>query len=279
MAIKNKRIIVQEAELVDDSEIELTDILGSASKTEKAILDLCDKCLAFKNDKLKKMVLQVKARAAAVTEYISELGVNGMGGSDTNDQEITNGMDDDGIDSSNLNGKGDRQRLDMPEASSMGVVESAKQRYLKRKKLKEADLEMEADEKLNAGKQTNEELDKEKSVIKTNTFDKSSPIKEDGENPSMGDKVVIDLSEPFENVVKGLDPNEFETFKRDVISHLEGSIDSVEQKKDPTIADEFTKSIEALSMSKSVEDFDMGMDQIYDFADSNDILVETIKRK
>lgn len=275
MAIKNKRIIVQEAELVDNAEVELVDLLSSSSKAEKAILDLCDKCLSFKNQEIKTMALQLKSRAASLTQALSNLqvtgNVNDIGGEKNLDAPVDNQMQQQGNDSRNMNDEGDKQRLDMPEAAP--IIESAKDRYLKRKKLKEADLELETEDK-----SADEELAKEEKVISDNTYDKPAIKEERSENVPEG-KIVIDLSEPFENVVKGLDPSEFETFKHDVISHLEGSIDPIEQKKDSMVADQFTKSIEALNASQSVEDFDMGMDQIYDFADQNDILIETIKRK
>lgn len=273
MAIKNKRIIVQEAELVDNAEVELVDLLSSSSKAEKAILDLCDKCLSFKNQEIKTMALQLKSRAASLTQALSNLqvtgNVNDIGGEKNLDAPVDNQMQQ-GNDSRNMNDEGDKQRLDMPEAAP--IIESAKDRYLKRKKLKEADLELEAEDK-----SADEEIAKEEKVISDNTYDKPD-IKEEGESIPEG-KIVIDLSEPFENVVKGLDQSEFEAFKHDVISHLEGAIDPIEQKKDSMVADQFTKSIEALNASQSVEDFDLGMDQIYDFADENDILVETIIRK
>lgn len=273
--IKNRRLRLVEAEVVDTAEVELIDLLSSSSKAEKAILELCDKCLAFKNSKVKEMALQLKSRAAALTQALSNLEITGdvsdvggdeLGGNDTSNLQ--------GTDSQNLNAEGQKQPLDMPEAAP--VFESAKAKYLKRKQLKETALEFEAavPGEVANDKTGQKELDKEEKVISDNTYDKPS-IAEEG----VGDKVVIDLTGPFEQLIQGLDPNEFQTFKSSVVSNLEGAIDSIEKKKDPTVADQFTKSIEALSASQTVDDFDIGMEQIYDFADENNILVETIKRK
>lgn len=276
--IKNRRLKLVESEVIDTAEIELTDLLTASSKAEKAILDLCDKCLAFKNSKVKEMSLQLKSRAAALTQALSNLEVTGDV-SDVGGDEL--GGDDEGevTDSSNLNSRGDKQRLDQLESSS--VFESVKAKYFKRKKkkLKEfSGLEMEADEP-GIDHDAEDELTKEKKVIKDNTYEKPAITEESDEAEMGGDKVIIDLTEPFEQVIKGLDPSEFHTFKSGVISKLEQAIDSVEQKKDSAIADEFTKSIEALSVTQSVDDFDMGMEQIYDFADTHDILVETVTSK
>jgi hypothetical protein len=271
---KNKRIKIVEADLVDNAEVELTDLLNASSKAEKAILDLCDKCLAFKDQALKSMVLHMKERAADVTKRISQLGISGGRVNDTDDQ-LGGDVEGEITDSSNLDARGNKQRLDLESSS---VFESVKAKYLKRKKLKEfSGLELEAEEPDDSAEQ---ELSKEKQVIKDNTYEKPGVVED--EEPEAGDmdgKVVIDLTEPFEQVVKGLDPQEFASFKGNVIAHLEGAIDDVEHVKDSAVADEFAKTIEALSATQSVDDFDMGMEQIYDFADEHDILVETIKLK
>ena len=266
---KNKRIKIVEAEVVDTAEVELTDLLSASSKAEKAILDLCDKCLAFRDQGIKKMALQLKARAAALTQALSNLEITGDI-SDTGDSGEQLGSEKGNIDSRNLDNEGNKGRL-----------ESVRDKYMKKKKLKESDLELEAEEHSDEPKidsSAKQELNKEEKVIDNNTIDQD---KHEGDNEAIGesDKVVIDLSEPFEQLVKGLDDSEFQTFKSNVVSCLENSIDSIESKKDSNTAEEFTRSIEALNATQSVEDFDMGLDQVYDFADEHDILVETINKK
>src|ERR1700761_4743030 len=129
--IKNKRYTLAEADLIDTAEVELTDLLGSSSKAEKAILDLCDKCLSFKNPQIKTMALQLKSRAAALTQAISNLEITGdisdVGGDAGAQKEIPN--DADGVPNSNLNDTGmdrntSKRDLEMPEAANM--IESAK---------------------------------------------------------------------------------------------------------------------------------------------------------
>ena len=149
-----------------------------------------------------------------------------------------------GIMAQQQGGDDQKQNLSAPqEDTSMSRLESVKSKYFK-KKLKESEEP-----------QTEE--------VKTN---------EDG-------KVVIDLSEPFEKAISGLDDKEFETFKSDVVSKLENHIDTVENKISAPAADEYVKSVEALGASKTSEDFDFALDKLYDFADNNEIIVETVKSK
>lgn len=89
---------------------------------------------------------------------------------------------------------------------------------------------------------------------------------------------IIDLTEPFERAIEKLDEPEFNSFKSDVVSKLESSIDSIEASAGAQKAEEFVSSIQALSAAKGVKDFDFGMERLYDFADENNILVETVKK-
>lgn len=136
--------------------------------------------------------------------------------------------------------------LNKPESGERRL-ESAMKKYLRRKALKE--------EEKKYGESDEQESEDENS-----------------------EDIVIDLTEPFSKVVDTLDDNEFSTFKKDVVGKLEAEINSVENKLSSEKADEFAKSVEALDSVDSADDFDFAMDNIYDFADDNSILIETVKR-
>jgi len=247
----NRRIKLIEEPLQDGQtttpEMELTNLINLSSKVEKAVLDLSNACLAFNNDGLKNMSLQLKGKCAAVTQALADLKTSG-----TLEPEEERGHLEGGEPSLHA-----KQNLDRA-----GVIESAKSKYLKRKKLKEA-----------------EEDEEEESETVDNTIPKPAGTENTKAPNKQQGKVCIDLTEPFEKVIEGLDDSEFQMFKSGVVSKLEPAIDSVEKATDNVKADEFANSVEALGAANNVSDFDFAMNKIYDFADANDILVETIKRK
>lgn len=221
------------------NEVGLQDLLDLSQKVQTSVLGLQNAALKFNDRHLMGLATKLASDGGDFHKYISQLVMDAGGQQGIATKEKTT--------------------LDAPEEniddnSSMQRLESAKTKYLKRKKLKEAEESEEEEEEV-----------------------ENTDEKEEGENTKTD--VVIDLSEPFEKVIDGLDDNEFDTFKSDVVAKLENHIDTIEDKFETPTADEYAKTVEALGASDSSEDFDFALDKLYDFADKHDIIVETVKKK
>ncbi|MEO6301774.1 MAG: hypothetical protein ABIP51_01250 [Bacteroidia bacterium] len=77
---------------------------------------------------------------------------------------------------------------------------------------------------------------------------------------------IIDLSQTFTNLIEGLSDEQFETFKTDFSSVLKGS----------GITDgDFMTIVTNLEETESVDDFNITLDSLYDYADKNGIEIVT----
>jgi hypothetical protein len=271
--IKRLQTIVEAMSVNAEGQIEedafnLEEALDSAIKAENAANNMLTMAAKSKIKEFHSLVGKYKSLASEIVQMLSRLMMKGEGGVQADSDE--------------------RIRLDAPDAETNSIEqqaqpqlqkqESAKDRYNKRK-IKEAE-EIADDNEVAKESPTKPATEvtppptapekPEALGAEPNTTPDIAPNQNSGE-------AVIDLSEPFARVLDGLEPDEFQQFKTDVVAKLEGAIDMVEQKTDPTAADEFTKSIQAISATNSGQDFDMAMNQIYDFADANDIIVETVK--
>ena len=221
--MNNKRNLL---EVETMNETTLQDLLDLSAKVQTSVLQLQNSALKFNNKRLQILATKLNSDSGTFHTLVSELVMAG----DVN----SNSMPGDKADT--------RQSLEQPRQITND--ESVKQKYLKRKQLREAE---------------------DVSV-------------EDKPQASEAD-VVIDLTEPFNKVINGLDDDEFSDFKSDVVDKLEDHIDSVENKVSTPAADEYSKTIEALDAANSAEDFDFALNRLYDFADKNEIIVETVVNK
>ena len=219
------------------NEIGLQDLLDLSAKVQVTVLSLQNASLKFNDKALMQLATKLNSDASQFHNYISKLVMNAGDG-------LRSGLDsEDGSDErKNLNSTG----IDIPK------LESVKAKYLKRKKLKESDS---TEDEQNDDDDTNEN---------------------DSTTENDGKEIKIDLTEPFAKVIEGLEDEEFNEFKGEVVSTLEKHIDSVETKISAEAADEYAKTIEAMDATKNSEDFDFALDNLYNFADKNEIIVETV---
>ena len=78
-------------------------------------------------------------------------------------------------------------------------------------------------------------------------------------------KKTLKVTEPLKNVVKILDNKQFLDFKREMVDVLKSA--EIEE-------DDFNSLVTELESTKNVDNFNIVMDKIYDYADSNNFLLE-----
>jgi hypothetical protein len=237
----NNRLKLNEAE----NAVGLQDLLDLSQKVQTSVLALQNGALKFNDRRLMELATKLASDGGDFHKYISHLVMEAGGQQGIMKQQAELEQSVAPPQQQNLNAPTNTPT----DTGTVQQLESAKARYLKRKKLKES----------------------EDTQVYMNEEDNDEPKKVNGE-------VVIDLSEPFEKAIDGLDDKEFNTFKSDVVSKLEDHIDTVENKVSAPAADEFVKSVEALGAAKSSEDFDFALNNLYDFADKHEIIVETVKK-
>lgn len=235
----NKRVKIIEASETMNT-ISLQDLLTLSTKVLSAVLQLQTSALSFNNQRVMALATKLNSNASEFHNVISELVMEG----DVTSSDVTD----------------EKTNLSAPSKPDLGQkqLESVKVKYLK-KKLKEAEGE-------------DEETDVNDDIPTDDT------IKDDDKTEGNHDELVIDLTEPFSKVINGLDDSEFSEFKSDVVSKLEDSMDDVEQEVGSEKGDEYANAVTAIDAAKQPEDFDFALNQLYDFADKNEIIVETVKK-
>lgn len=230
---KKNRVYLKEE---SDKQVTLNDLMDLGTKAQIAVIQLADQCMKFNNDHLRKISAQVNKEVAELCNQIKGAIIN-------NNMDVSDDV---------------KKQLDAPgekvRQSPNAKVFEAKNQKNKIKKLFEALNEiLESDEV--------EETDVEEAPELVDETEAA-----DDETTDSNDSKVIDLSTPFESVIDGLDDEQFQTFKKDVIDVLKGS--SI---VDPA----YQTLVQNMEEVETAEDFNFGLDAIYDYADENNIEITT----
>jgi hypothetical protein len=247
---ENKRIKLLKEETIN--EVTLQQLLDLAGKAEIAVMQLADNCMKFNSKSLKVASAEVKAKLSSLSDTIRNLIMG-------NEQESEQANEKQPLDQSQGS---DSARLEseelMDESENLGteikpkmdeLVKEARKIY---RRIIEAAIIEDEDGELDTA-----------SAQKTMDAASSKASKE-----ANGEK-VIDLSEPFENAIAGLDDSEFQGFKSQVVDALKAS---------GVTEPEFQSLVSDVEGAEDVDDFNFALDKVYDYADNENILVETEKK-
>lgn len=245
---KNKRIGLKEEVI---NQVTLKDLLDLSSKAESAMLPVVNGAMSFNNKAIQQLASQAKSSIDKLSNSLRELIMNGEGSTqvDISGDTQVNPTEQ----------AGPKAPIELPPNTNNLIGEElTESNMIKmfRKLIKEA-----LDEK-------SEEVTTEPPVGAEDESLQPEPEEPKAEVPAQ--QKSIDLSEPFSNLLKGLDDAGFMQFKQDVIDTVESS----------GIADGgLTRALDAIRSSVDVDDFNEAMTQLYDFADANDVLIESEKKK
>lgn len=229
MTDKNKRIKILKEEVIN--EVTLQDLLGFASKAQIAVMQLTDNCMSFNDPILRQLSARVNKDVADLSDKIRGAIIANSNRTEPAPKE-------------QLDGSG----MGMENKSRLESIAEAKVLY---KKLKEAfGSEIEEDEE-------EETPAPEQPVTETPS---TEPVQEESIEKE------IDLSQPFTEVLSGLSPEQFATFKGNVVNALKAS--GITDPNFQTIVSEIENTVQ-------VDDFNFAMDSLYDYADANGIEITT----
>ena len=98
-------------------------------------------------------------------------------------------------------------------------------------------------------------------------IDEENEEEKETSSSSLSDKKsTIDLSSAFSNVIDGLSTEQFDVFKSDTVSALKAS---------GVVDGDFLSIVTELEETDNVDDFNITLDSLYDYADKNGIEIKT----
>jgi len=286
--MKNSRYkVIKEAAAVND--VQLSDLYDAVSNIETQIIKLNSMAMKFSDPSVKKAAMVLKAKAQDFSNMLDRVMVASSGTNNDpatttvpEDPNIDNAIADDSVDNSAAAGQGQVQDLEQRQPDDRSVIEgktykpTVKEAYLLKKKFPLAEKTIKA-LKLNKN-QINKLLEASdfefgSYMAEGGGFDVDPMEKPDPEQAS--GSLSIDLTQAYSNLIEGLDDDTFNGFKQSVSSALEQSIDNIQDSVGEQAAGQFTQLIQGVSAATSPEEFDTAMNSLYDFADSNSIIIKT----